>query len=1130
MNKSYFITIGIASGIFLMLQIGPASAQQQFQGSVWEGSVVHTYTTPLCGDTVALYGSSSATSIGTRLDMTTTNSNGQYGLDIPRIPYNYYNIIETTPGGYTAVGATSVSGTVISADQIQYAYPLTGKTLTGNKFWNERQSSQTSNRPPIAEANGPYTFYVGVAQDFTGVGSYDPDAGDSIIRYEWDLNNDGTFDEIGMTWSKTYTAAGSGTVVLRVTDSHGEQDTDTATYTVYEETHNTGAIYGMKFDDQNKNAINDSEPGLPGWTIMVQITFKNEPSSPSSVYTLPFIGYIITDKDGKFSLPDAPAGDYELWEVLQSGWTQTCPPSPGKYKFSLADGEVVKNIDFGNSRGTPDGRFDYGDAPSPYPEASNELGGYYLGKNPPDAEGGMQRDTNAQGDDNNGTDDEDGIEFQGGSIPRGGIGLARFGFTAPVAAGGILNWCLWIDFNQDKDWDDPDEEVYHVYYKNNSASPLSLTAFSPYMPLINVPGTAKTGITFARVRIGEGSAIYPSGPGGPGEVEDYKVEIRDGGTPAPPGGITCGRKFDDLDGNGAYDTGEPGLPNWSIWLDTNGNETYDAGVDRITETDAAGVYCFTGLADGTYLVGEIPQPGWVQTCPIGPIKTSVTISAGRCSVLPLEFGNHRINPPPGGGKGASKWSQPPLRHPDNLEHKCYYGWSELAMDGNVTIADDWYCYSPRPVTSITWWGAYAGWKGSGAPEGAPQKFHLGVWSDVPRTNDKNWSHPGKMIRSWVVDRPQLNETSDLGHQMPEWMPQPDSCFKYTYTIPEAQWFHQPGDSTVYWLSIAALYTEPPKDHVWGWLTREHYFNDNPVRILKPVELFPDSLFGFGESLPDNWDMAFVLGTDQDAGTFDFGDATDELNTTIAHNGALHLIRNDVHLGQSIDAEDNGQPDPLARGDDSNGVADEDGVVFLSTLAQGKIAKAAVSTSKSGYLNGWLDLNANGRWEPREHILNNLNLPAGNHILDFPVADDARSGLTIIRFRFSTWPNLWVKGFAADGEVEDYQVEIQKATKVDAGKTGELPDQFKLYPNYPNPFNPSTTIRFDLVKPTHVRLSIHNLVGQGIVVLLDENCTAGTHEVRWDGCDALHQLMPTGVYLFKIEADPYHRIGKLLLLK
>lgn len=103
-------------------------------GSVYAGSAGDE-STPLSGVTVALYGSNNQNVQGTLMSSTTTDAHGAYSLTVSSV-YEFYSIVETDPPGYNSVAATTTSGTVINANWIQYAYPLTGKTLTGNKFWD----------------------------------------------------------------------------------------------------------------------------------------------------------------------------------------------------------------------------------------------------------------------------------------------------------------------------------------------------------------------------------------------------------------------------------------------------------------------------------------------------------------------------------------------------------------------------------------------------------------------------------------------------------------------------------------------------------------------------------------------------------------------------------------------------------------------------------------------------------------------------------------------------------------------------------------------------------------------------------------------------------------------------------
>jgi hypothetical protein len=93
----------------------------------------------------------------------------------------------------------------------------------------------------------------------------------------------------------------------------------------------------------------------------------------------------------------------------------------------------------------------------------------------------------------------------------------------------------------------------------------------------------------------------------------------------PPPASISGTQWNDLNGNGIQDTGEPGQAGWMIYLDQNQNEQLDSG-EQFTTTDANGNYSFTGLAAGTYTVAQVAQSGWEQTFPGSPTTGALTPS------------------------------------------------------------------------------------------------------------------------------------------------------------------------------------------------------------------------------------------------------------------------------------------------------------------------------------------------------------------------------------------------------------------------------------------------------------------------------------------------------------------------
>jgi len=93
--------------------------------------------------------------------------------------------------------------------------------------------------------------------------------------------------------------------------------------------------------------------------------------------------------------------------------------------------------------------------------------------------------------------------------------------------------------------------------------------------------------------------------------------------------------------------------------------------------------------------------------------------------------------------------------------------------------------------------------------------------------------------------------------------------------------------------------------------------------------------------------------------------------------------------------------------------------------------------------------------------------------------------------------------------------------------------FKLYSNYPNPFNPSTTIKYELPNRSFVILEIYNPLGQRIKTLVNKKQSAGTKTITWDGKDKKGRTVSTGVYLYKINVKGkvnYNQCKKMIFIK
>jgi hypothetical protein len=275
---------------------------------------------------------------------------------------------------------------------------------------------------------------------------------------------------------------------------------------------------------------------------------------------------------------------------------------------------------------------DYGDAPSTYGEAQHLIdltkdgGGFYnnymyLGSRV-DPEAAYQASANALGDDSNqtgglGADDEDGVTFPA-LIPGSTVTIP---VVLTIADGdqtgyiGRLN--AWFDWNGDGDFLDSGERVATNTYVDydilggGSSGTLNLQ--------VTVPANATPGQTFARFRFGP-SLLAPVNTApfrsvAFGEVEDYPVTIQ--GLPATVGN----RVWEDLDGDGVQDTGEPGMTNITVrLLDASSNTVHT------TVTDLNGEYSFTNLLPSTYLVQVVPRAQYIFTLRDSPATNNLADS------------------------------------------------------------------------------------------------------------------------------------------------------------------------------------------------------------------------------------------------------------------------------------------------------------------------------------------------------------------------------------------------------------------------------------------------------------------------------------------------------------------------
>jgi hypothetical protein len=94
----------------------------------------------------------------------------------------------------------------------------------------------------------------------------------------------------------------------------------------------------------------------------------------------------------------------------------------------------------------------------------------------------------------------------------------------------------------------------------------------------------------------------------------------------------------------------------------------------------------------------------------------------------------------------------------------------------------------------------------------------------------------------------------------------------------------------------------------------------------------------------------------------------------------------------------------------------------------------------------------------------------------------------------------------------------------------LPRSFALYQNAPNPFNPTTTIRFDLPRPVHVKLCVYNVKGDLVSTLVDRHMVEGRKEIAWTATSDQGNTVASGIYFYRLAAGDFVRTRKMVLLR
>ncbi|MBK7500549.1 MAG: T9SS type A sorting domain-containing protein [Ignavibacteriales bacterium] len=103
--------------------------------------------------------------------------------------------------------------------------------------------------------------------------------------------------------------------------------------------------------------------------------------------------------------------------------------------------------------------------------------------------------------------------------------------------------------------------------------------------------------------------------------------------------------------------------------------------------------------------------------------------------------------------------------------------------------------------------------------------------------------------------------------------------------------------------------------------------------------------------------------------------------------------------------------------------------------------------------------------------------------------------------------------------------LDNETPLDVDDESVLPKEFTLYQNNPNPFNPTTTISFQLPITSQVTLKVYDILGNEVAILVNENKPVGSYEVMFDA-----SRLSSGMYFYRLDTKNFSQVRKMILLK
>ena len=537
-----------------------------------------------------------------------------------------YTISETLPSGWVAAipegGSHNVDLSEGDVEGLDFVNKLVQYTISGRKF-NDLNGNGAFDGEPGMEG-----WTIELSRDGSLISTATTEK-DGSYKFAELSPGSYTVSEVEQAgWTRTAPPEGSYTVEL----------TDGDVADINFGNHGSFAISGTSFLDSNGNGVKDEgEPGRAG----VAIQLSRDGSVINATTTL---------EDGSYAFRNLSPGTYSISQVAAEGINQIAPEGPWTVELKDAD---VADKDFANSGGLSISGQKYYDINGNGLQDEDEPG-------IPGGEVSLVENGKVVA---NTTTDENGLySFENvlpgtytinDPVPTGMVLTTSSTVTVTIKTVVVTNVNFGIrgsnsisgmkyeDLNGDST-KNPGEKGLSGWEMVLTGStwfgkPLpTLTAttdnngnykFERLLPgTYKVSETSRTGWTQTAPAGGSHSIVF--------DVRTPPREAKDNdfGNRLAAQSIS-GVKYNDINGNGVRDPGEPGMGGWKINLEPAGG-----GVIKVATTEADGSYSFTDVASGTYTVREIHQPGWDQKAPASGTYT-VTLDSSTTSVSGKDFGN-----------------------------------------------------------------------------------------------------------------------------------------------------------------------------------------------------------------------------------------------------------------------------------------------------------------------------------------------------------------------------------------------------------------------------------------------------------------------------------------------------------